>query len=312
MTAETDQEKFSFQAEVVQLLDLMINSLYSNKEIFLRELISNASDAIDRLRLELLSRSEVPEAEGPLKIRVSYDKNARTITVADNGIGMSRAEVIEHLGTIAKSGTRESLQALTGAQRQDATLIGQFGVGFYSSFIVAERVTLTTRRAGLAPGESVRWESDGSGDYTMQTIERPDQRTTIVLHLREGEDDLLNGWRLRTIIEKYSDHISVPIMMPGEPEDRAEEEEATANGDLPKPDVTVNRASALWSRPKGELTNDDYTGFYKHITGEFNDPLAWVHAKIEGTYEYTLLLFIPSNAPYDLWVESARRGVRLQ
>jgi molecular chaperone HtpG len=231
---------------------------------------------------------------------------------------MSRDEVIQNIGTIAKSGTREFLRSLTGDQRKDATLIGQFGVGFYASFIVADRVVLTTRRAGLGPDDGVRWESDGKGEYTLETIAVPERGTTIVLQLREGEDDLLNGWRLRSIIEKYSDHISVPIMMPGEPEDtaeedetNAEEDEAKASGGNPKPDVAVNRASALWSRPKNELTDRDYTDFYKHITSEFTDPLAWVHAKIEGTYEYTLLLFVPSRAPYDLWVESARRGVRL-
>jgi len=304
--AETEQEVFSFQAEAVQILDLMVHSLYSNKEIFLRELISNCSDAIDRLRLELLSRSELPEAEGPLRIRVGYDKDARTITVTDNGIGMSRDEVIENIGTIAKSGTREFLRSLTGDQRKDAAMIGQFGVGFYSSFIVAERVVLTTRRVGLRPEEGVRWESDGRGEYTLEAVDLPEWGTTVVLHLREGEDDLVNGWRLRSIIERYSDHISVPIVMPGEPEDRAEEEAA-----VQKPDVTVNRASALWTRQKSELSRNDYTDFYKHITGEFTDPLAWLHAKIEGIYEYTLLLFIPSSAPYDLWVETARRGVRL-
>jgi molecular chaperone HtpG len=313
---ELDQETFSFQAEAVQILDLMVNSLYSNKEIFLRELISNASDAIDRLRLELLSRGEAPEAEGPLRIRVSHDKDAGTITITDNGIGMSWDEVIANIGTIAKSGTREFLRSLTGDQRKDASMIGQFGVGFYSSFIVAEKVVLTTRRAGLAPGEGVRWESDGKGEYTLETIERPDRGTTIVLHLREGEDDLLNGWRLRSIIGKYSDHISVPILMPGEPEDsasenKAEENKAEEEAAKPKPDVPVNRASALWARPKAELTDKDYGDFYQHIAGEFTDPLAWVHAKIEGTYEYTLLLFIPSSAPYDLWVTEARRGVRL-
>ena len=311
MTVQVEQEVFSFQAEATQILDLVVHSLYSNKEIFLRELISNASDAIDRLRLELLSQSELPEADGPLRIRVSHDKDAGTITIADNGIGMSHDEVILNIGTIAKSGTREFLRSLTGDQRKDATLIGQFGVGFYSSFIVADRVVLTTRRSGLGPDDGVRWESDGKGEYTLEATTVPERGTTIVLQLREGEDDLLNGWRLRSIIEKYSDHISVPIMMPGEPEDRAEEEEAKAKGDALKPDVTVNRASALWSRPKSELTTDDYTGFYKHITGEFTDPLTWVHAKIEGTYEYTLLLFVPSRAPYDLWVETARRGVRL-
>src|ERR1700691_1246510 len=301
MTAETDQEKFSFQAEVVQLLDLMINSLYSNKEIFLRERISTASDAIDRLRLELLSRSEVPEAEGPLKIRVWYDKNARTITVADNGIGMSRAEVIEHIGTIAKSGTREFLQALTGDQRQDATLIGQFGVGFYSSFTVAERVTLTTRRAGLGANEGVRWESDGRGEYTLEAAEVPARGTTIVLHLRDGEDELLKRRRLRSILTKYSDHISLPIVMP----------EENAEGDGESTDETVNQASALWARPKGEITDQDYAEFYRHIAGDFADPLSWVHSKMEGTYEYTLLLFIPSRAPYNLWFLESLRGVRL-
>ena len=217
MSTQTEQESFSFQAEVVQILDLMVHSLYSNKEIFLRELISNASDAIDRLRLELLSKSELPEAEGPLRIRVSFDKDARTITVADNGIGMSRQEVIEHIGTIAKSGTREFLAALTGDQRQDASLIGQFGVGFYSAFIVADRVTLTTRRSGLTAAEGVRWESDGRGSYTLEAVEQPDRGTTVVLHLRADEDDLLSDYRLRTIIKKYSDHISLPIVMPPEP-----------------------------------------------------------------------------------------------
>ncbi|MGD0603930.1 MAG: molecular chaperone HtpG [Streptosporangiaceae bacterium] len=305
MAVQAEQELFSFQAEAVQVLDLMVHSLYSNKEIFLRELVSNASDAIDRLRLELLSRSELPEAEGPLRIRVSYDRDAGTLTVADNGIGMSREEVIANIGTIAKSGTQEFLRSLTGDQRRDAAMIGQFGVGFYSSFIVADRVVLTTRRAGLAAGEGVRWESDGTGTYALERVERAGRGTTIVLHLREGEDDLLNGWRLRSVIEKYSDHISVPILMPGEPDDKAGPEAG------PGPDVTVNRASALWTRPKGELTDRDYNDFYKHVAGEFTDPLAWVHARIEGVYEYTLLLFIPASAPYDLWVQEARQGVRL-
>ncbi|MGH3197385.1 MAG: molecular chaperone HtpG [Streptosporangiaceae bacterium] len=306
MSAQTDQESFSFQAEVVQILDLMIHSLYSNKEIFLRELISNASDAIDRLRLELLSGSELPDAEGPPQIRVSYDAGARTITVSDNGIGMSRQEVIEHIGTIAKSGTREFLQALTGDQRQDASLIGQFGVGFYSSFVVADRVTLTTRRAGLTAAEGVRWESDGRGAYTLETAEQASRGATIVLHLREGEDDLLNGYRLRTIIKKYSDHISLPIVMPPEPA-----EHQPAEDQAPAEDAPVNQASALWARPKSELTEQDYRDFYQHVTGDFADPLAWVHSKIEGTYEYTLLLFVPSRAPFDLWISQAGRGVKL-
>lgn len=306
MAVQAEQEVRNFQAEAMQILDLMVHSLYSNKEIFLRELISNASDAIDRLRLELLSRSELPEAEGQLQIRVSYDKDAGTITVSDNGIGMSREEVIEHIGTIAKSGTREFLRSLTGDQRKDAALIGQFGVGFYSSFIVAERVVLTTRRAGHEPGEGVRWESTGNGEYTLATIERPERGTTIVLQLREGEDDLLSGWRLRSIIEKYSDHISLPILMAGEPDDKAADETSTA-----KRDVVVNQASALWTRARAELTDSDYNTFYRHISGEFSDPLAWVHSKIEGIYEYTLLLFIPSSTPYDLFMQDSRRGVRL-
>ena len=297
MSAQTEQESFAFQAEVVQILDLMVHSLYSNKEIFLRELISNGSDAIDRLRLELLAQSELPEAEGPLRIRVSYDSGARTITVADNGIGMSRSEVIEHIGTIAKSGTREFLAALTGDQRQDASLIGQFGVGFYSAFIVADRVTLTTRRSGLTAAEGVRWESDGRGAYTLEAAEQPDRGTTVVLHLRAGEDDLLSGHRLRGIITKYSDHISLPIVMPSEDESGEE--------------TPVNQASALWARPKSELTEQDYKDFYRHVTGDFSDPLTWVHSKIEGTYEYTLLLFIPSRAPFDLWIPQAGRGIKL-
>jgi len=296
MSVDAEQERFSFQAEVVQILDLMIHSLYSNKEIFLRELISNASDAIDRLRFEIFSRPELDEDSGPLQIRVEFDSGARTITVGDNGIGMSRAEVIEHIGTIAKSGTREFLQALTGDQRRDATLIGQFGVGFYSSFVVADRVTLTSRRAGLPAADGVRWESDGTGEYTLETVERPARGTEVVLHLREGEDDLLSDYRLRSIIQKYSDHISLPILMPGVKE-----------GDW----ETVNKASALWGRPKSEISEQDYKDFYKHLTGDIAEPLAHVHSKIEGTYEYTLLLFIPARAPWDLWVPESRRGVKL-
>jgi molecular chaperone HtpG len=301
VSAQAEQESFSFQAEVVQILDLMIHSLYSNKEIFLRELISNASDAIDRLRLELLAKSELPDADGPLRIRVSYDQEARTITVADNGIGMSRQEVIDHIGTIAKSGTREFLAALTGDQRKDAALIGQFGVGFYSAFIVADRVTLTTRREGLTVAEGIRWESDGRGAYTLETVEERSRGTTVVLHLRDGEDDLLSGFRLRGIIKKYSDHISLPIVMPPEKSD----------GDEPAQDERVNQAAALWARPKSELTEQDYMDFYQHVTGDFAEPLAWLHSKIEGTYEYTLLLFIPSRAPFDLWIPQVGRGVKL-
>jgi molecular chaperone HtpG len=313
---QAEQQTFSFQAEVVQILDLMVHSLYSNKEIFLRELISNASDAIDRLRLEMLSQGELPQDEGPLQIRVSYDAEAATITVADNGIGMSRAEVIEHIGTIARSGTREFLRSLSGDQRQDATLIGQFGVGFYASFIVADRVTLTTRRAGLPAADGVRWESDGRGEYTLEPAVCPSRGTTIVLHLRPGEDDLLSGYRLRSIIQRYSDHISVPIVMPedkkpgGSESDDGQLESGQVEAGEPA-EAPVNQASALWARPKAELGDADYHGFYRHVTGDYTDPLAWVHSKIEGTYEYTLLLFVPSRAPYDMWIPQPGRGVKL-
>jgi molecular chaperone HtpG len=302
MSVGQEQETHRFQAEVVQILDLMIHSLYSNKEIFLRELISNASDAIDRLRFEIFTRPELDEDEGALRIQVWFDAAARTITVTDNGIGMSRDEVVEHIGTIAKSGTREFLQALTGDQRKDATLIGQFGVGFYSAFVVADRVTLTTRRAGLAAAEGVRWESDGTGEYTLDRVDRAARGTEVVLHLRDGEDDLLNGLRLRSIIQKYSDHISLPILMP----DLKQGGDAGGAGGVP-----VNRASALWARPKSEISEQDYNDFYRHIAGDFSDPLAYLHSKIEGTYEYTLLLFVPSRAPWDLWMLDTRRGVKL-
>jgi molecular chaperone HtpG len=305
ISAHTGRETFSFQAEVVQLLDLMVNSLYSNKEIFLRELISNASDAIDRLRVELLSRGEHPEEDGPLQIRVSYDEGAGTITVADNGIGMSRQEVIDNIGTIAKSGTRDFLRVLTGDQRKDVSLIGQFGVGFYSAFIVAERVILISRRADLPADEGVRWESDGRGEYTLQDVEYPTRGTTVVLHLREGEDDLLNSHRLRSIIQKYSDHISLPIVMP------EEKAAVSADAEPAEGEATVNQASALWTRPKSDLSEADYRGFYRHTAGDFTDPLAWVHSKVEGTYEYTLLLFVPSRAPFDMWIPQPGNGVKL-
>jgi molecular chaperone HtpG len=305
MSVQSDQESYSFQAEVVQILDLMVHSLYTNKEIFLRELISNASDAIDRLRFEAFTQPELHEDDDPLQIRVAYDADAGTITVADNGVGMSRAEVMEHIGTIARSGTQEFLQALTGDQRKDATLIGQFGVGFYSAFIVAERVILTTRRAGLPASDGVRWESDGAGEYTLEKVERPSRGTTIVLHLRDGEDDLLNGYRLRSIIRKYSDHISLPILMP------AEKTAEGADADQAADETPVNQASALWARPKSEITAQDYNEFYRHVTSDFTEPLAYLHSKIEGTSEYTLLLFIPAHAPYDLWMPQSRQGVRL-
>ncbi len=306
MSVETHQETFSFQAEVVQLLDLMIHSLYSNKEIFLRELISNAADAIDRLRFESLSEPELREDTGPFEIRVRADQDARTITISDNGIGMSRQEVIDNIGTIAKSGTREFLGSLTGDQRKDATLIGQFGVGFYSSFIVADRVTLTTRRAGLPAADGARWESDGRGEYALEIVEKASAGTEITLHLREDEDEFLASYRLRSIIGKYSDHISLPILMPNE---NPAGDDAEAGAAITE--TVVNQASALWARPKSEISEQDYNELYKHIAHDFADPLAYVHAKIEGTQEYTLLLYIPATAPFDLWMQESSRGVKL-
>ena len=298
MTVETHKETMGFQAEVKQLLDLMIHSLYSNKEIFLRELISNASDAIDRLRFAALSEAALFENDTELVIHVAYDKDARTITVTDNGIGMTRSEVVENIGTIAKSGTREFFQSLTGDQQKDAHLIGQFGVGFYSSFVVADRITLTTRHAGVEADLGVRWESDGQGEYTLETIDHPARGTEVVLHLREGEDELLNGHRLRSIIKKYSDHITIPIMMKVEEKEKDEEER-------------VNSAAALWTRPKSEISQEEYNEFYKHVAHDFDDPLAYVHSRMEGTQEYILLLFIPARAPFDLWNRDRRHGVKL-
>ena len=300
------RETRGFQAEVKQLLDLMIHSLYSNKEISLRELVSNASDACDRLRFEALTDKALFENDAELRIRVSYDPKARTITVSDNGIGMSRQEVIEQIGTIAKSGTREFFQSLTGDQAQDAHLIGQFGVGFYSSFIVADKVTLVTRRAGLTQEHGVRWESGGSGDYTIETVEKPARGTEVTLHLREGEDELLNGFRLRSVIRKYSDHITLPIVMKKEEWDK-DKGENKATGE----DETVNQASALWARSKSEITEEQYHEFYKHVAHDFEPPLAYTHARVEGRKEYTELLYIPARAPFDLWDREHRRGIKL-
>lgn len=296
MTTQTHKETKSFQAEIKQLLDIIIHSLYSNKEIFLRELISNASDAIDHLRFAALSDAALLEQNTELNIHVAYDKDARTITVTDNGIGMMHEEVIEHIGTIAKSGTREFFQSLTGDQQKDANLIGQFGVGFYSSFVVADRVTLMTRRAGLAADQGVCWESDGLGEYTLEAMTRPGRGTEVVLHLRDGEDELLNGYRLRSIIKKYSDHIVVPVMMKVEEKDEEER---------------VNRAAALWTRPKNEISKEEYNEFYKHSAHDFEDPLAYVHSRMEGTQEYILLLYVPARAPFDLWNREQRHGVKL-
>jgi molecular chaperone HtpG len=299
-------ETLGFQAEVKQLLHLMVHSLYSNKEIFMRELISNASDACDKLRFEALADSALWENDPDLKIRVSYDKGARTVTVSDNGVGMSREEVIANIGTIAKSGTREFFQSLTGDQAKDAHLIGQFGVGFYSSFIIADKVTLVTRRAGMAPGHGVRWESDGQGMYTLETVTHEARGTTVTLHLREGEDELLAGFRLRSILRKYSDHITIPILMRKEEWDKDEGEQV-----LKDEDEQINQASALWARPKSEITNEQYEEFYKHVGHDFEPPLAWTHAKVEGKQEYTLLLYVPSHAPFDLWDREHRHGVKL-
>jgi molecular chaperone HtpG len=303
-TAHAARETRGFQAEVKQLLHLMIHSLYSNREIFLRELVSNASDACDKLRFEALSEPGLFEDDADLKIHVDYDREARTLTVEDNGVGMSREEAIAHLGTIAKSGTREFFSALTGDQQKDAHLIGQFGVGFYSSFIVADKVTVVTRRAGRPAAEGVRWESDGSGEYTVEAVEKAGRGTQITLHLREGQDDLLDGTRLRAIVRRYSDHIVQPIRMPKEAwKDGKPEKSADAE--------TVNQASALWARAKSDIKDEEYREFYKHVGHDFEDPLAWVHAKVEGRQEYTQLLYIPSRAPFDLWDRHARHGVKL-
>ncbi len=297
MTVEAHKETLGFQTEVRQLLKLMIHSLYSNKEIFLRELISNASDACDKLRFEALSDDALYEEDGDLKIQVEFDKEARTLTVRDNGIGMSREEVMENIGTIAKSGTRQFFESLTGDQAKDAQLIGQFGVGFYSSFIVADRVTVETRRAGMGPEHGVRWSSDGEGEYTIETIERPARGTEVILHLREGEDEFLDDFRLRGIIRKYSDHISLPIEMP----------KPGAEGEWEQ----VNSASALWTRPKSEISQEEYDEFYKHVAHDFEPPLAHIHTKVEGNNAYTTLFYIPRHAPFDLFDREKRHGIKL-
>jgi molecular chaperone HtpG len=302
----TVKETLSFQAEVKQLLHLMIHSLYSNKEIFLRELISNASDAADKLRFESLSDPALLGADSELRICVSVDLEARTITVSDNGVGMSRDEVVTNLGTIAKSGTREFLATLTGDQAKDAHLIGQFGVGFYSSFIVADRVTLVTRRAGLPESEGVRWESNGEGEYSLETTTKPGRGTDVILHLRAGEDELLDDMRLRQIIRRYSDHIAIPILM----SKREWDEEKKAYRPSEEQE-TVNQASALWARPKSEITEDQYQEFYKHVAHDFEPPLAWSHNRVEGRQEYTQLLYIPSHAQFDLWDRASRKGLKL-
>ena len=295
-------EKMAFQAEVKQLLQLMIHSLYSNKEIVLRELISNASDAADKLRFEALADGALYEDDSELKIRVAFDKDARTLSISDNGIGMTRDEVIANIGTIAKSGTKEFFNALTGDQAKDANLIGQFGVGFYSSFIIADKVTLITRRAGAT--DAVRWESSGEGDYTLEAAEKAARGTEIILHLRDGEDEFLSDWKLKTIIRKYSDHITLPIVMK---KSEWKEGAEVATDD----DETVNRASALWARNKNDISEDEYKEFYKHVSHDFEAPLAWSHSRVEGNQEYISLLYIPTKAPFDLYDRERRHGIKL-
>jgi molecular chaperone HtpG len=303
MSTDTIQkETLGFQAEVKQLLQLMIHSLYSNKEIVLRELISNASDAADKLRFEALSDNSLYGDDSDLKIRVSFDKDARTLTISDNGIGMNRAEVISNIGTIAKSGTKEFFQSLTGDQAKDANLIGQFGVGFYSAFILADKVTLITRRAGS--DEAVKWESAGEGDYTLEAVEKAGRGTDIILHLREGEDEFLNDWKLKSIIRKYSDHITLPIIM--------KKSEWKDGEQVPTDeDETVNKASALWARSKSDISDEEYQEFYKHVSHDFENPLAWSHNRVEGKQEYISLLYVPSRAPLDLYDRERKHGIKL-
>lgn len=299
---QTGKQQHAFQAEVKQLLQLMIHSLYSNKEIVLRELISNASDAADKLRFEAISNGALYENDSELKIRVAFDKAARTVTISDNGIGMRREEVINNIGTIAKSGTKEFFQNLTGDQAKDANLIGQFGVGFYSSFIIADKVTLITRRAGEA--DATRWESSGEGDFTIEATEKAGRGTDVILHLREGEDEFLNDWKLKTIVRKYSDHITLPIIM--------KKSEWKDGEQVPTDeDETVNKASALWARSKNDITEEEYNEFYKHVSHDFENPLAYTHSRVEGKQEYISLLYIPSKAPFDLYDRERRQGIKL-
>jgi molecular chaperone HtpG len=304
MTVAENKVTLGFEAEVKQLLNLMIHSLYSNKEIFLRELISNGSDAADKLRFSALSNESLYEGDSQLKIRVDFDKEKRTLTITDNGIGMNREEVRENIGTIARSGTRRFFESLTGDEAKDSQLIGQFGVGFYSSFIVADRVVLETRKAGEPADQGVRWESAGEGDYSLESIDKPTRGTKITLHLREGEDDFLEGWSLRSTIRKFSDHISLPIEMKKEHYGEDAEQQ-------PEEYETVNSASALWAKSKDDISEEQYNEFYKHVSHDFQAPLARVHSRVEGTNEYTLLLYAPAHAPFDLWEREPRHGVKL-
>ncbi len=305
MTTDTHKETLGFQTEVKQLLHLMIHSLYSNKEIFLRELVSNAADAADKLRFEAIGQPALLEEDPTLRIRIDFDADARTVTIDDNGIGMSRDEAIAHLGTIAKSGTGDFLKALSGDQKKDANLIGQFGVGFYSAFIVADRVDVYSRRAGLPASEGVHWSSAGEGEFEVATIDKPERGTRIVLHLKDGEDSFANGWTLRNIVKKYSDHIGLPIEMRAERHGEDDKDAAAPEWEA------VNEASALWTRPKTELEDEDYQAFYKHIAHDFSDPLAWSHNRVEGKLEYTSLLYLPGRAPFDLYHRDGAKGLKL-
>lgn len=307
MSVEAKKETLDFQSEAKQLLHLMIHSLYSNKEIFLRELISNASDAIDKLRFAALSNDSLMAEDNDLKIRIDLDKDARTVTITDNGIGMSREDAISHLGTIARSGTAQFLQSLTGDQKKDSQLIGQFGVGFYSSFIVADQVTVESRAAGSEPGEGVRWISRGESDFEVETIERPSRGTSVILHLKEGEDEFLDNWRVRNVVKKYADHVSVPVIMKQQPMTTDDDSEAEKEAE----DEVVNDATALWTRPRTEVTDDEYKEFYKHVAHDFQDPLAWSHNRVEGKLDYTSLMYVPARAPFDMYQREAPRGLKL-
>jgi molecular chaperone HtpG len=313
------KQTHAFQAEVAQLLHLVTHSLYSNQEIFLRELISNASDACDKLRFEALNNTALYEDAPELQVRLSFDKAAKTLTITDNGIGMTAQEAIDHLGTIAKSGTKDFMSKLSGDQKSDAQLIGQFGVGFYSGFIVAEKITVETRRAGAAAAEGVRWISGGTGDFEVETITRAERGTSVILHLREEALDYANTWKLKEIVGKYSDHISLPILMEkeewqdGELIDPSNEEAGRKPGGMVKTGEweTINKASALWTRPKKDITDEQYADFYKQISRDFEAPLTWTHNRVEGSTEYTQLLYIPSKAPQDLWNRDKKAGIKL-
>ncbi|MFW6259237.1 MAG: molecular chaperone HtpG, partial [Halochromatium sp.] len=309
MTVDAHKETLEFKAEVSQVLDLVIRSLYSNKEIFLRELISNASDAAEKLRFEALTDEALLEDDPQLRVRISIDKEAGTITVADNGIGLNRQEVVDTIGSIASSGTRRFLQAMNEGEVTDNALIGQFGVGFYSAYIVADKVTLTSRRAGLTAEHGVRWESDGRGSYTLETIEKPSRGTEVTLHLKADEKEFLDPWRVRSVIGKFSDHIAIPIEMLKE--DLGGTDDEKKDQDAEPEFEQVNRGTALWMRNKAEISDDDYKAFYKHISHDFDEPLAWAHNRVEGTNEYTALLYLPKRAPWDMWDREQKHGVKL-